>query len=138
MTIETDIEDVKCCGEELETMERDINDVKNFIDDLGNQESHNVGVQCDPFGDNFEKKYFLNDHHQKEHANKLKVIQKYKMKERELENKICVQKHKLTTDYRQKKEVFDNFQCKCRGFCRIFHNKHNWKKCICKEIVKRM
>ena len=59
-----------------------------------------------------------------EKANELKVL-------------IGEQKFKLTEDLFKLQEEEKEYRrfCQCRGFCRIFHNKHNWYRLRSKEIM---
>ena len=99
-----------------------------------------MSIQCDPCGEMFADGGHLDNHYQKKHEDKVKLLQNYKLKEEELKEEIQTQKQKLTVDLVQLKqiEVLENFKCKCRGFCRIFHHKHNWKRSISKEFVDKM
>ena len=131
---------------EMKTYEEKLLKIENkkveekIIQTDANKELHNFSIQCDPCGEISEEKGHLDNHHQKKHEYKAKLLQAYRLKENELEEKIHTQKHKLTKGLVELKqtEVFDNFKCICKGFCRIFHHKHNWKKSISKEIVDRM
>ena len=74
LVIETDVEDVKCFGEELDTIESDIDDVKKLIGELQHKESHNVSIQCDPCDENVEKECHLNNHQEKKPAKSLMYV----------------------------------------------------------------
>ena len=128
--------------EQLKHKELKTEHVQILSDELGIEDlrSHNVSIQCDPCGKIFEDEGHLGNHPQTQHENKAKLLQKFRLKEEELKEQIHTQKHKLTVDLVQLRqtEVFENFKCKCRGFCRIFHHKHNWKRSISKEFVDRM
>ena len=38
----------------------------------------------------------------------------------------------------KKKEVFSDYKCNCKSFCRIFHNKHNWKRSACQDLSDKL
>ena len=59
-------------------------------------------------------------------------------KENELKARICHQKIRLTEDLLRlnNKEREESSFCQCRGYCRIFHNKHNWYKSRSKEFME--
>ena len=63
-------------------------------------------------------------------------VYKWKLQEMDIERKINAQKLKLTSDLFElkKKEFTEDRKCKCKGFCRIYHFKHNFRKSLCNEI----
>ena len=88
-----------------------VEECKNLSDELGLSEprSLNVSIELEPV----------------KHS-----IEEWKLKELELERKINLQKLKITSDLLEvkKKEVF---------FCRIYNNKHNFRKSICQELSNK-
>ena len=71
-----------------------------------------------------------------EHDNIQHKLFKVKTTEIELERKLYLQRFKLAKDLLEirKKEISEEKYCSCKGICRIYHFKHNWKKSISKEI----
>ena len=75
-----------------------------------------------------------------EKQSSVKEILEMKVREMELEKKIQKQKLKLTINLFKLNEFEnqDRGKCYCRGFCRIFHTKHNWEKSLSKELLQRL
>ena len=88
--------------------------------------------ECDPCRKDISKEAHLKMHMKKLHEVESKRI--------ELEKKINLQKSNLMSDiYKvKKKEVFSDYKCNCKSFCRIFHNKHNWKKSACQDLSEKL
>ena len=124
--------------EELEKHE-----VKNLSEELGifDRRSLNVSFECD---NGEEEVLNLKTHKQHKHEEKLKdQILKFRLREIELEKLICSQNVKLTHSLIQLKEqeVSDAWGCKipkCKRYCRIYHQKHNWRKSYSTEIVDKL
>ena len=59
-----------------------------------------------------------------------------------MESQISQQKLKLSMDLLKlrKKENSESLKCNCNGkrFCRIFHNKHNWRISVSHTIEKKL
>ena len=77
----------------------------------------------------------LREHHTNDHENTL-VKKIWRLKQVQLEKSIDSQKLKLTSDLLQlkEKELFGSVICACKTFCRITHQKHNWKKSTSQAI----
>ena len=111
--------------------------VKNLSDELGiiDQRAHNVSPACDL---NDESPEYLKNHIGTVHGGSLaKKI--WTLKVTQLEQSISSQKLKLASDILKLKENEDNENklCTCKSFCRIVHQKHNWKKSFSKEIFNK-
>ena len=68
-----------------------------------------------------------------------KIISDLKLQEMELDRKISQQKFRLSSDLFKLKEQEnkEKEKCNCKGYCRIFHFKHNYKKSYCQELLSR-
>ena len=77
----------------------------------------------------------LKDHHKKYHGDTL-MKKIWKLKQIQLENSINSQKLKLTSDLLQLKEneLSGSLMCACKTYCRITHQKHNWRKSMSQDI----
>jgi hypothetical protein len=109
--------------EKVEAIEKKREDVKNLSEELGlsDSRSYNVSSECDPCRKDIRK-----ENHLKMHMKKLLEVESERI---ELEKKVNIQKLKLMGDILKikKKELSSDYKCNCKSFCRIFHNKHNWK-----------
>jgi hypothetical protein len=78
--------------------------------------------------------------HLKKHVSNHKTVQQIMLKAIELENTLASQRLKVASDLvkLKHKEVFMNFECKCKGFCHIFHHKHNRTKSKCQELADNL
>ena len=70
----------------------------------------------------------------------LKKIFDLKLQERNLEKKIDNQKLRLTSTIfkLREREYLEKDSCNCKRFCRIFHQKHNWKKSPSHVLIARL
>ena len=74
--------------------------------------------------------------HEKWHEIKIKLLTKINNSEKKLSD----QKLHLTASMLKlkKKEVKESQKCRCKGFCRIFHQKHNFLKSKSEELFLQM
>ena len=103
---------------------------------ISDHRSTNVSFECDA---EFAAVGYLNNHKGSEHDEPtVKEIFKLKLKEMELEKHISSQKLKISSDLIElkEKEISEERRCRCRGFCRIVHQKHNWRKSYSQIIIK--
>ena len=63
-------------------------EVKFFLEEIINKETHSVGIQCDLCGETFVKRRNVNIYQQKKHKD---AYEKMKIIERELETKLNLQ-----------------------------------------------
>ena len=64
-----------------------------------------------------------------------------KQRESEMMKKVHDQKVKVASDLfdvMENEMMFDNKKCNCKGFCRIFHEKHNWKRSFSQDKMKQL
>ena len=124
----------------LKKMENEKEDVQNLSDELGilDPHSHNVSPTCEPCDELFEKTTNVKSHDTNYHDGSL-VKKIWKLKVLQLEKSINSQKLKIASNIIQlkEKEVSENRKCACKRFCRIVHQKYNWKKCFSEEIFNR-
>jgi N-terminal acetyltransferase B complex non-catalytic subunit len=116
-------------NEELkEIIEKNDNSKANSLSkELGYLWEHNDSLE---FEENVVEKNVKND-----------VLKDALIKEEnELKERICHQKIKLNEDLLKLniKECEERSFCQCRGYCRVFHNKHNWYKSKSKELMEEM
>ena len=57
-----------------------------------------------------------------------------------MEVKLSEQKIKLTSSLLElkNKEVKERLNCRCKGYCRIYHEKHNFVKFKSDELIERL
>ena len=58
------------------------------------------------------------------------LLKLWKLKEIEFQNQVSVKQDKLASALSKlrEKEIREDYECRCKGYCRIFHHKHNWRK----------
>ena len=102
---------------------------QNLSDELGilDPRALNVSPACEQSN---VKNHDVN-HHRESLVKKI-----WKLKQMQLEKSINLQKFNLTSNILQLKErEFPGSEiCSCKGYCRILHQKHNWKKSMSQEI----
>ena len=122
---------------ELESIRHKKENASNLSEELGIAENRllNADFDCDPCGEKLKR-----TEHVKNHKSNHKIIQQIMLKATELEETLTSQRLKVASDLLKlkHKEVFKNFECNCKGFCRIFHHKHNWTKSKCQELADRL
>ena len=98
------------------------------------QHAHNVSPACDPCDEDVSRTAHLKDHESGQNGLFVKKI--WKLKVQQLERTINYQKLKISNDLLnlKEKEFRDNEFCTCKTFCRIVHQKHNWKKSFSHDI----
>ena len=129
-------EDLQQLHEEMDVLKGDIakvrvkEDEQNLGDELGISDplAINASPACEPS--------YLKIQEGKSHR-KLMEKQVWKLKLVQLEKSISSEKLKITCDILNLKEKEYSetkmLGCKCKTYCRIMHNKHNWKKSISQE-----
>ena len=125
--------------EELEQKDIEKEEQVSLSEELGmlDPRSQNVSIECDPCGLEFKSNECANIHIECKHSeSSAKEVIKWKLKELELERNLFLDKLKLTSALIKLKEneICKEKTCKCRGFCRIHHHKHNWVKSKSKEF----
>jgi chromosome segregation ATPase len=62
------------------------------------------------------------------------------LKEAAIHKQILEQKKKISSDLLKMKENegMDAYRCYCRGFCRIFLHKHNWKASLSRKLAEKL
>ena len=122
---------------ELENIRHKKENASNLSEELGITDNRllNADFDCDHCGEKLESA-----EHLKKHVSNHKTVQQIMLKAIELENTLASQRLKVASDLLKlkHKEVFMNFECKCKGFCRIFHHKHNWTKSKCQELADNL
>ena len=97
---------------------------------------------CEECGKSFDKRSDMKTHieilHEKTHPVNEKNLWKAKLKETEIQ--IYEQKLELSSGLfsLKEKEINLNKICRCRGFCRIRHEEHNWTKSKASEIYEAL
>ena len=126
--------------EQLDSKDTETEHVQNLSDELGilDPHSHNVSPACKPCDEVFEKTNDVKSHDTNHHGGSL-VKKIWKLKVLQLEKSINSQKLKIASNIIQlkEKEVSENRKCACKRFCRIVHQKYNWKKLFSEEIFNR-
>ena len=146
--LEKDKEIAQSKLEEVKKENSDILEEMNFnekgFESLGEElgiidpRSHNVSPASEECDKNFPFKPHIEVHKKDLH---IKLLDKkvWKMKEMQMEKEISAQHLKLSSDllHLQQTEQSDRNLCRCRSFCRIFHQKHNWTKPVSLEMVRK-
>ena len=135
--LEKEAEDLK---QKLEAKDSEREENKSLGEELGLSDPRSQNVSAELCGDRIPKPEDVNNHQLNLKESLAKNIQDWKFKEMELVRKCYSQKMRLTTDLLtlKEKEVFEGKKCKCRGFCRIFHDKHGWRRSFSKEIIGKL
>ena len=114
----------------------EIEDSRSLSEELGmfDPRSQNVSFECGEDFVNADVKVY------EQSKNEESLILKMKLKEIEIEKQVCSQKVKLTADILKLKDIEASLEkrCKCRGFCRIYHSKHNWCISYSKVLVDKL
>ena len=81
---------------------------------------------------------WLESHKEEKHDN-TKLIA-WKIKEEALRKQMYEQESNILSDLlnMREKEISDAYNCNCQGFCRIFHNKHNWKASWSQKVAEQL
>ena len=114
-------------------------ETKSLSEELGisNPFSLNVSLECDSCDEEHKDERTVKNHIARAHGSiEGKEIIHWKLKEMDFEKGIHERKLKLVLAlYKLKeKEDLERNTCNCRGYCRILHNKRNWKKSVSKEL----
>ena len=108
------------------------------------EEFENIRENCD-FINKFEcescEKTFLNNQKRLVHTQKC-IQKKESQKVVDIEREVANQRMQLMKDIYEVKEneIYDRYSCNssCYGICRIFHQKHDWKKSFSTEFLQKL
>ena len=114
-------------------------DGKSLSEELGISEAKSINVEssCDPCKFVFEDGTTLTKHNEKSHEDHhVRQIFELQLQEINLGKEISKQKMKLSSDFfkLREKENDERKVCNCKGYCNIFHTKHNYKKSIIQKL----
>ena len=121
-------------------------DCKNVVEDIKSLSAEleiaepcmkHLNYACIICDKQFETVKHLKDHKVEEHDREAFLA--WKTKEAAIHKQILDQKLRISSGLLKMKEneEFDAYRCICKGFCRIFHHKHNWKVSQSRKLANK-
>ena len=127
--------------ERIDIIEHEKGEPTNLSDELGinNRFSLHVSFVCDPCEKDFKEVNHFEKHKKMKHEQILQ-LKLWKLKEIEFQNQVMVKQDKLASALSKlrEKEIREDYECRCKAYCRIFHHKHNWSKSKSQEIAEKV
>ena len=136
--------------DEIKVLQTDIEKKESFLSNLINEnesikrelklleeENQNTKITCNKCRKEYGCQKDLNSHMETDH---IEAIQSLTMKLEELQKELSSQKLGLTMNLfnLKEKEEGEKQTCTCKGYCRIYHPKYNWKKSKSLEMFTRL
>jgi hypothetical protein len=114
--------------------------LKNSSSSLKDELQQIEMFECETCSLNFETHLELRKHIKTLHSEKLNLRIVSLSKLNTMEVKLSEQKIKLTSSLLElkNKEVKERLNCRCKGYCRIYHEKHNFVKFKSDELIERL
>ena len=128
---------------ELKELAQNEPDNKTEVQSLGDelefddQYSQNKNFKCSICDRTFPILGWYNSH-MMEH--KREDISAWKSREDEISKQTCKLKLKVSSDLLELREaeISDSIRCKCKGYCHIYHHKHNWKTSHAQKLIEKL
>ena len=93
--------------------------------DLADSCSLNMNFKCNVCDKNFYNLNCLNVHKEEHKDEQMSV---WKSREDKMTKEVCKLKLEVSSELLtlREQEIADSIRCKCKGYCHIYHHKHNW------------